>query len=458
MIPDADPATDPDLAKQPASLGTRSLRAAGWTVLQIGVSYGLRLGSNLILTRLLAPDAFGLVGLATTVIIAVSLLSDIGIGRSIIRETDGDQDSFLRAAWTIKILRSAAIAVVTLIAALVFGLVAPHLAPPGSTYADPTIPWIIAATAVMMLAAGFESTCVELASRRIDYRRIAMAQLGVQMIAQSVTIATALIYPTVWALVVGMAASTLASLIASHIAYPGPRMALQVDRDITRRLWVFGRWLILSSALTFVLRNADKLVLGALLSPTAFGLYAIAVIWVDAAAGVIASLIARIGYSALAEVAHSRRQDLPKVFHRLQHFVDLAVIAAFATVWLGADLLIGFLYSDTYADVSHYMTLLGFALFAVRFSPLDELLLTLGDSRAHAVTGTLRLAGLVSGQVIGWHLAGIDGLILASALHALTSVPFVLWKLQRHLPGMSFARDWIWLAAILTLAPLAAFL
>ena len=449
--------TDPDLSLQPASLGTRSLRAAGWTVLQIGVSYGLRLGSNLILTRLLAPDAFGLVGLAMTVIIAVSLLSDIGIGRSIIREADGDQDGFLRAAWTIKILRSAGIAAVTLIAAVVFGIAAPHIAPPGSTYADPTIPWIIAATAVMTLAAGFESTCLELASRRLDYRRVAMVQLGVQVIAQCVTIASALLYPTVWALVLGMAASTLASLIASHVVYPGPRMALLVDRAITRRLWVFGRWLILSSGLTFVLRNADKLVLGALLSPTAFGLYAIAVIWVDAASGLIASLIARIGYSALAEVAHSRRQDLPRVFHRLQHFVDLAVIAAFATIWLGADFMIGFLYSDTYASVSHYMTLLGFALFAVRFSPLDELVLTLGDSRAHAITGTLRLAGLVMGQVIGWHLAGIDGLILASALHALASVPFVLWKVQRHLPGMSFARDWFWFAAILILAPIAAF-
>lgn len=451
------PGLDPDPAAPPVSLGKRSLHGAGWTLLQIGASYGLRLGSNLILTRLLAPDAFGLLGLAITMIVAISLLSELGITRSIIREPDGDQDGFLRTAWTIKILRNAGVASVTLIAAVIFGLVAPHVAPPGSTYADPALPWIIAATAGFTLLSGFDSTCVELASRRIDFRRIAMVQLGVQVIAQSVTIATALIHPTVWALVLGMLASTLASLVASHLVYPGPRMALRFDSAITARLWVFGRWLILSSGLTFVLRNADKLVLGALLSPTAFGLYAIAIIWVEAASGVISALIGRIGYSALAEVAHQRRHDLPRVFHRIQRLVDLAVIAAFVTLWLGAGPLIGFLYSDTYAQVSHYMVLLGFGLFAVRFTPLDELLLTLGDSRAHAVTGILRLAGLVTGQVVGWQLAGIDGLILASALHALTSVPFVLWKLQRHLPGMSFARDWLWFVAILAMSPLVAF-
>lgn len=448
---------DPDLAPTPESLGKRSLRGARWTVLQIGLSYALRLGSNLILTRLLAPDAFGLLGLAMTVIIALSLLSDIGIARSIIREPDGDQDAFLRAAWTTKILRGAGLAAVTLIAAVIFGLAAPHLAAPGSTYADPTIPWIVAATAGLTLMTGFESTCVELASRRIDYRRIAMVQLGVQVIAQAVTIAAALIYPNVWALVIGMTASTLASLIASHAAFPGPRMALCFDHAITRRLWVFGRWLILSSGLAFILRNTDKLVLGALLSPTALGLYAIAVIWVDAASGAISALIGRIGYSALAEVAQNRRQDLPRVFHRIQRLVDLAVIAAFATVWLGADLLIGILYSDTYAPVSHYMTLLAFGLFSVRFAPLDELLLTHGDSRAHAVASVLRLVGLGAGLAVGWHLAGIDGLILASALHGLAGVPFMLWKLQRHLPGMSFLRDWLWLAALLILAPLFAF-
>ena len=62
---------------QRRSLRIRSRDAASWSVVQIVVSSAMRLGSNLILTRLLAPEAFGLIGLAMTVVTALTLLSDI---------------------------------------------------------------------------------------------------------------------------------------------------------------------------------------------------------------------------------------------------------------------------------------------------------------------------------------------------------------------------------------------
>lgn len=434
------------------SLRTRSRDAALWSALQLALSSAMRLGSNLILTRLLAPEAFGLIGLAMTVITALSLLSDIGISRSIIREPDGDSPSFLHAAWRAKVLRGAAIAAGVLIAAALLWALAPGLAPPDSAYADPALPGLIALTALMALTQGLASTCEDLAARRMQTRRIVAVQLTGHAVTILATLAAAWIMGSVWAIAFGMILGAVFGLILSHTAYPGPRMAWNADPVMAARLWSFGRWIILSSSLTFLQTNADKLVLAALLGPAPFGHYVIALIWADAGRMLFSTLMNRIAYPAFSEVALTRRADLPRLYHRLQRMADAYLLTAFLVLHLGAEWLIGLLYTDAYADAGHYLSLAAFALLAARFQPATELLVSLGDSRALAVASTIRSLSLAVALPLGWHLGGIDGIILASTLHPLAQTPFVLWKLRRHLPGLSVAPDIAALAAILTLA------
>ena len=62
-------------------LEAAALRAALWTFLSYGAGQGLRVANSLILTRLLMPSAFGEMALVTTLIVGMTLLSDIGLGR-----------------------------------------------------------------------------------------------------------------------------------------------------------------------------------------------------------------------------------------------------------------------------------------------------------------------------------------------------------------------------------------
>lgn len=435
------------MTSPPPSLRTRSRNAASWTVLQLVIGNAMRLGSNLILTRLLAPEAFGLVGLAMTVITAMSLLSDIGIGRSIVREPDGDTTPFLHGAWRAKVLRGATIAAGVLLAAALLWLLGPTLAPEGSAYADPVLPGLIAATALMALTQGLGSTCAELASRRMQTGRIVIVTLAGQAVTILSTLIAAWLFPSVWAIAIGMVVGAVFGLILSHTAYPGPRMAWNPDPEIAARIWTFGRWIILSSSLTFLQTNADKLVLAALLGPTAFGHYVIALIWVEAGQMLFSTLMGRIAYPAFSEVGLTRRADLPRLYRRLQRLADAYLLATFLVLHFGAGLVIDLLYTDAYADSAHYLALGAFTLLVARFRPGHELLISLGDSRALAAASTLRTIALGLALPLGWYLGGIDGLILASVLHPLSEVPFVLWKLKRHLPGLNVTEDWAaWLA------------
>jgi len=430
-----------DTASPGPSLKKRSTEGAILTLMQIGIGYTLRLATNLILTRLLAPEAFGLVVFAMTAITAFMLLSDIGISRSIVREKDGDSIAFLQTAWTVKIIRTGLVAGCTLVVALLAALLAPRFAPPHSVYADPALIPILAVSALLTFASGFDSTAVDLLQRRITYRRAFIVQLMVQVVQISATVMAAYALGSVWALMLGMSVGSFASLAASHLAYPGPRMAFRLDSDIVHRLWVFGRWIIVSSSLFFLQRNFDKLVLGALLSTVAFGHYAIAILWIEAGRAVLQALIQRIAYPAMSEVAITRRTDLPRLYRKLQWGVDAGIWIAFAATAFGAQLLMDLLYPDSYAASGHYLGLLSLACLAQRFDTIGELLTALGDSRAGAVAAAIRTVGLCLAMSFGWAMAGIDGLIICSALHPILAAPYMIWKARRHLPALRVSVD-----------------
>lgn len=65
----------------------------------------LRLVSNLIMTRLLVPEMFGVMAVANTVIIGLALCSYIGLHHNIIQSSRGDDPDFLNTAWTMQVIR-----------------------------------------------------------------------------------------------------------------------------------------------------------------------------------------------------------------------------------------------------------------------------------------------------------------------------------------------------------------
>ena len=87
------------------NLKKRILNASAWTLGSYGVENIFRLASSLILSRLLFPEAFGLVSASSSIIVAIGLFSDLGIRAVIIQSPRGDSDDFLRSAWVFQLLR-----------------------------------------------------------------------------------------------------------------------------------------------------------------------------------------------------------------------------------------------------------------------------------------------------------------------------------------------------------------
>src|SRR6056297_1388295 len=86
-------------------MAARAIRSAGFTAVKFGGQNFLRLASNLVLTRLLFPEAFGIMAIVQVVLGGVAMFSDIGIRASIVQNPRGDEPDFLNTAWTVQIIR-----------------------------------------------------------------------------------------------------------------------------------------------------------------------------------------------------------------------------------------------------------------------------------------------------------------------------------------------------------------
>ena len=153
-------------------LFARAMRSSAWTMLGYGASQALRFGSNLILTRILFPEAFGLMTLVTVFIIGLAHFSDVGIAPSIMQNKRGDDPDFLDTAWTIQVIRGAVLWLCTFALAW----------PAAHFYGEPMLIELLPVAGLALLVSGFNPTRMDTAHRHLMLGRVTIIDLVSQAI------------------------------------------------------------------------------------------------------------------------------------------------------------------------------------------------------------------------------------------------------------------------------------
>ncbi|MEL6838747.1 MAG: oligosaccharide flippase family protein [Pseudomonadota bacterium] len=436
-------ASSTEPAKQ-ASLTRRVAKASSWSLVQVMGINLLRLCSNLIMTRLLVPEAFGLMALVSVLIAGFSLFTDIGINRSVSREPDGDQDHFLRVAWVVKMARGAMISAGVLTAALLVWIFAPHYAPPGTVYANPDLPLLVALSALVPMMAGIDSTTRELSQRRLQMQYPAVLEICTQVITILAMVTFASFSATVWALMAGMLLGAMLRALSTHLFFPGPRMAFVWDREIADRLWSYGKWLMGSSIFTFFAVNMEKLLLGAFLDAATFGIFVIALIWIESGVMVIVRLSDGVGFPVISEVMRTRPADAPRLYRKLQTAIDGICFLAFVTLFFGGQLLIDMLYSQTYAVAGAYLTILSLRFLAARFDTVNGLIMNQGNSFAMMIISGVRGTWVCIALPVVFLNLGFAAALVVIALVPMVTVPYSLWLVRPYLGTKQVSFDLLW--------------
>lgn len=432
---------------QPTSLFKATVSAGLWTLAGHGSSQALRLVSNLLLTRLLAPEFFGVMAVATVISLAVVMFSDLGLRQVIVRSNRAHEPLFVNTVWSLQILQSLSMAV--LLVAIAGGVAyaqAHAMVREGTAYASADLPLLIAGLAVGALINGLESTKLATAEKEMAVRPVVMIELGSQLAGLAAMCAVALVEPSIYVLLIGALASGIAKVTASHLLPRGVANRLQFSTGIAREVCRISSWIVVSSALTFLAANVDKLLLATLLGSEAMGQFVIAALLVGAVNDVVARVSSRVAYPAITSAYERDSEALVRSYYRVRVPMDaFCLLAAGILYWFGPHL-VNLLYDSRYAEAGGMLSILAISLVGSRYSVVPYLYLLLGRTGLMAAEQGIRLAGLLAAIWIGYTLHGTPGAIWGVALGQLAGSAAGLLVFQPRLGLLSIRRELVALA------------
>lgn len=419
---------------QPPSLKRRVFRGSFWTLGGHIISQVIRLGSNLIVSRLLFPEAFGLMALVYTFITGLEMLSDLGIGPNIIQSKRGDDPKFLNTAWTLSIIRG-----------FVLWMAACAIAFPVSRfYNEPLLFYMLPVAGFSIFLLSFSSTKCLTANRTLELGRLTIIDIisqvtGVICMVAAAWFANVTKAPeelAVWALIVGTIAGAFLKVILGHLFLTGHNNRLAWEPEAFQELQRFGRWIFVSTLLTFFAFQGSNLVIPRLLGVGFLGVFSFANNLARTANELLNILNSRVLYPSYAELVRERPERLYPALRRARlamNGMNWAVSLFF--IFFGRAL-IGVMYDDRYAEAGWILQTLALgSLVTVLGLTYLNVLMAKGQTFIMSMLMGAQVFIQFASMFAGYYFGGKSGVIIGLAL-----MGWLLYPLQ----AFFFAKHKIW--------------
>jgi O-antigen/teichoic acid export membrane protein len=401
-------------------LTRRVLTASTWA-LAAGATNGiLRFVSNLILSRLLFPAAFGMMSLAFAVMLGLEMLSDLGVGPLIIRNTK-PTPRFLDTLWSLQIVRGCWQWAISAILAY----------PMARWYGEPDLIYLIPAIGLVSIIRGFAHTSQFTLNRELKLRELFFLETSSYVIGILISAILAFETRSIWALVFGSYASSLTRTSLTYVLAAGRRHRWCWDRDVLRSISGFSRWVLLSTMLTFVTGQGNTLVLGWFGGVTFLGLYSIATGISGTPAQFVSLLGDRVLFPLYGDVGRETTPLLRSRIIKIRLALMGVTLPPLCVLTCFGDWVIRLLWDPRYHGAGYMVQILCGASLFLAFQ-VGPLYLARGESWIAFVFGCVRAAVLLPALVIGGHWFGSAGLIYGIAAAAVAQYPVGVWLQRRY--------------------------
>jgi O-antigen/teichoic acid export membrane protein len=401
----------------------------GWVTLSYGAVQFLRLVNNVILTRLLDPTIFGIMSLVIAIRVGMELISDVGVTQNIVSNPRGDDPAFYDTGWTLQAVRGIFLG----------GLCALLSAPVAHFFDHPELALILPIIAVSFIYGGLDSTARGLLYKQINVARMGMFEVAQAALAIVIYAAAALLFHNVWAVVVGLIATSAVTLICSFMYVPGLRHRFIFDADSARQLLHFGKWVYFSSIVYFFAMNFDRLYFAKQISLAELGIYGIARNLADVVSQLAVRGSSFVLYPTVA-AAGLAPADLRKRLLRGRRTLLLAAAIGLGGIVALSDLIVELLYDPRYQEAGTILPVLCMGVwFAILTSTNDAILMGLSRPAYPAVSNATKLVTYLVGMPLAFHFYGFMGAVVVIAGGEVVKY-LTLWALT-HKEHLRFGRD-----------------
>ncbi len=384
-------------------------RALSWNSFATGGKIILGFVRALILARLLSPDDYGLFGLSTVLLTAVSAFTNFRLSSSfIVRKFDSteERDTFLNTIWTADLARYALVTLLILAgahhAALYMG--------------DPRLARILLITGLVPFVTGLTNVGLSVLQKEINFKRLSFQALAGEVLQFVIGIGLAWILRNVWAMVWTQLAITAFSVLTSYIVHPfRPRLAF--DRTAFFQAFGFGKHLLLVGILTFFTTQLDNFAVGRYLGTAVLGAYLIAYRLATLPLEILSEVVDPVLFSAYAKRKAENSDGLGRMFLGAANgsglILALAAVAMHAAAYDAIVRLYGAKWTGA-VPMLEALVAVGLARGLTR--TLSPLLLAFGRSGLDAAAKCVEAAVFIPATLVLVQRYGASGAAVAGAV------------------------------------------
>jgi len=322
---------------QGESLRAKAARGGAWLGSGSFAEQVSRFARNMLLTRLLAPSAFGAMAIVLSSSSLVSSFSDVGLWPAVIRNPRGGDDAYLNAAWWLGIGRAIGIY------ALIFAA-APLVS---RFYGMPDLSMLLRVALLSIVLDGMISPRSKLAQKEMKFGKWAFISNGGGICGVVLTVILSFVLRDVRALAIGYCCENAFRCLFSYILFPG-LPSLKWDSHAIGDLLTFSKGMLGLSFLNLIFARADIFVLGKLYSPEALGIYTMAVYLVQTPSSFLINIL---GVTLLPAFSHVREDTERgnRILSEVTSWIILLGLPAVVMIWQCGSSLLTVTYGARYA-------------------------------------------------------------------------------------------------------------
>ncbi len=360
-----------------------------------------RFARNMILTRLLAPSAFGAMAIVMSSSAIVGALTEVGVKQAVIQNPRGGEKEYLNAGWWMGFGRA-------LSTYLIIFAMAPWVA---HFYGITELSALLRVTLLGTLFDGAMSPRSILAQKEMKFGRWMAINNGGGICGVILTVALSFVIRDVWALAIGFGSENAFRCLLSYILYPG-LPSLRWERHAIRELYGFSKQAFGLSFLNLIFSRTDIFVLGKLYSTTELGLYTMGVALVLTPSAFLTGMFAQTLFPALSHVQEDKER-LNRILVEVTSWLILLGLPSVVVIYLCGHSLLSVVYGARYVAAAGPLAVAATVVFLnILNAAITCVFTAVGRPALHrravaasavvmviAVYPACKLLGIVGGQV-----------------------------------------------------------
>lgn len=385
----------------------------------------LNLGTLAILSRILTPEDFGLVGIATIVLSLLYTVQDFGVMPSVIQRDSRIEDSVRAGLF----LRWIIAGFLTFALILISPLISSFL---GDSRITAVV--IVLIANMFILTFGFSSQA--LLTRSLRFWCLSIASVVQYVVLAIVSVSLAIVGFTYWSLVFGSIAGSV-SFVVVMMYFEKPLLKPVIDTELMKELLGFGKHLLVTGLMVFAIFNLDQIAVGKALGTSALGIYLIAVKFGRTPGEQISNTVNRVLFPTMARIKDNN--DLIRRGYS-QSLRMIAIVAVPVCVGLSA---LSSMFVETLLGTDWLSAILPLAIISFQgllnalIIPASNVLVSIGRPRYMSVQSTIQAVAILLGAYPVAVTYGISGVCVFTTMLSLVVLAYFLFVFS-NMFGTSF--------------------